>query len=104
MNSVRIHRRMTPINGIDLFYLDTMTKGDAILCLHGRWGRGETWVDLMQHYGQRYRTIAPYQGGHGLSGEPISKYTADEMASDVVALLDDLRIDSIILLGHSMGA
>ncbi len=104
MNSVRIHRRMTTLNGIDLFYLDTMTKGDTILCLHGRWGRGETWVDLMRHYGQRYRIIAPDQRGHGLSGKPVSKYTADEMASDVVALLDYLRIDSIMLLGHSMGA
>ena len=88
MSSVRIHRNIVTINGIDIFYLDTKTKGDTIICLHGRWGRGETWIDLMQHYGERYRIIAPDQRGHGLSGKPVSKYTADEMASDIIALFD----------------
>lgn len=104
MSSIRIHRNMVALNGIDIFYLETKTKGDAVICLHGRWGRGETWVDFMQQYGDRYRIIAPDQRGHGLSGKPVSKYTADEMASDVIALLDFLNIDSIILVGHSMGA
>ncbi len=104
MSGVRIHRNIVTLNGVDIFYLDTKTKGDTILCLHGRWGRGETWIDLMRHYGERYRVIAPDQRGHGLSGKPVSKYTADEMASDMIALLDHLNIDSILLVGHSMGA
>jgi 2-succinyl-6-hydroxy-2,4-cyclohexadiene-1-carboxylate synthase len=104
MSSVRIHRKIVTLNGIDLFYLDTKTEGDTILCLHGRWGRAETWVDLMQHYGEEYRIIAPDQRGHGLSGKPVSRYTADEMASDVIGLLDLLGIGSILLVGHSMGA
>ncbi len=104
MSSVQIYRNMATVNGIDLFYFDTQTQGDTIVCLHGRWGRGETWVDFMQHYGEKYRIIAPDQRGHGLSGKPVSKYTADEMASDIIALLNDLDIESIILVGHSMGA
>jgi pimeloyl-ACP methyl ester carboxylesterase len=104
MSSVKIHRNMVAVNGIDLFYLDTQTQGDTIVCLHGRWGRGETWVDLMHHYGEKYRIIAPDQRGHGLSGKPVSKYTADEMAADIIALLNYLDLESIILVGHSMGA
>ncbi|CAG0935307.1 Non-heme chloroperoxidase [Thermoflexales bacterium] len=104
MSSVKIHRNLVTVNGIDLFYLDTRTPGDTIVCLHGRWGRGETWVDLMHHYGEKYRIIAPDQRGHGLSGRPVSKYTADEMAADIIALLNHLDLESIILVGHSMGA
>jgi 2-succinyl-6-hydroxy-2,4-cyclohexadiene-1-carboxylate synthase len=104
MSNVKIHRNMVTVNGIDLFYLDTQTPGDVIVCLHGRWGRAETWVDFMHHYGEQYRVIAPDQRGHGLSGKPVSKYTADEMASDIIALLNHLDLDSIILVGHSMGA
>lgn len=103
MNRIKIHREIVNVNGIDIFYRDTQTKGMTILCLHGRWGRGETWVDFIQHYGEKYRIIAPDQRGHGLSGKPISKYTADEMASDMIALLNYLYIESIILVGHSMG-
>jgi len=36
---------------------------NVILCLHGRWGRAETWVPFMQHYGDRYRVIAPAGAG-----------------------------------------
>ncbi len=104
MGSTKIHRNMATLNGMDIFYLDTKTEGDAIICLHGRWGRGETWVDFMQTYGEKYRVIAPDQRGHGLSGKPVSKYTGDEMAADIVALMDHLGVDSIILVGHSMGA
>lgn len=103
MTNIKIYRSTVKINGIDIFYRDTKTKGSAILCLHGRWGRGETWIDFMQHYGNKYRVIAPDLRGHGLSGKPISKYTADEFAIDILELLKFLEIDSVILVGHSMG-
>lgn len=103
MGSVVIHRNIATINGVDLFYFDTKSEGETILCLHGRWGRAETWVDFIHHYGSRYRIIAPDQRGHGLSGKPVSKYTADEMSADMTSLLDFLDIDSTILVGHSMG-
>ena len=94
---------MAKLKNIDIFYRDTKIEGQAILCLHGRWGRGETWVDFIQHYGKEYRVIAPDQRGHGLSGKPISRYTAEEMAADMVELLEFLKLDSVILVGHSMG-
>jgi pimeloyl-ACP methyl ester carboxylesterase len=103
MDNIKIFRSTANVNNIDIFYRDTKTKGSTILCLHGRWGRGETWIDFIQHYGDKYRVIAPDQRGHGLSGKPISKYTAKEMAADMVELLKYLKIDSIILVGHSMG-
>jgi pimeloyl-ACP methyl ester carboxylesterase len=103
MNSVKIHRNVIKVNGVELFFMDTQTQGEAILCLHGRWGRAETWVDFIQHYGAQYRVIAPDQRGHGLSGKPVSKYTSAEMAADIIGLMDHLKIDKVILVGHSMG-
>jgi pimeloyl-ACP methyl ester carboxylesterase len=103
MNDVKIHRGMAKLGEVYIFYRDTRTQGPTILCLHGRWGRGETWVDFMKHYGDAYRVIAPDQRGHGLSGKPPSTYSAEEMASDMVGLLRFLDLDSVILVGHSMG-
>ncbi|MNB79825.1 Soluble epoxide hydrolase [compost metagenome] len=99
----RIHRNIARLPELDMFYLDTQTPGPVIVCLHGRWGRAETWIDFMEHYGNQFRIIAPDQRGHGLSGKPVSKYTAEEMAADVAALLDYLNITKVILVGHSMG-
>lgn len=103
MEKVKIHRDIARLKNVELFCLDTKTAGPVILCLHGRWGRAETWYDFIRHYGTRYRIIAPDQRGHGLSGKPVSDYTAEEMAADIIELLDYLHIDSIILVGHSMG-
>ncbi len=103
MVTVEIFRGVAQLKKVGLFYLDTKTEGPAILCLHGLWGRAETWADLIQHYGTNYRVIAPDQRGHGLSGKPFGKYTAEELAEDMVALLDFLEIESAILVGHSMG-
>lgn len=103
MDRVKIHRNIIRLKNVDIFYFDTKTEGPVILCLHGRWGRAETWYDFIQHYGKQYRIIAPDQRGHGLSSKPVSKYTAEEMAEDMIELLDYLDIDSVILVGHSMG-
>ncbi|HYE81945.1 MAG TPA: alpha/beta hydrolase [Clostridia bacterium] len=103
MEKVKIYRSIAKLKSIDMLYFDTKTAGLPILCLHGRWGRAETWYDFIQHYGKQYRIIAPDQRGHGLSSKPVSKYTAEEMAEDIKELLDFLKIDSVILVGHSMG-
>jgi pimeloyl-ACP methyl ester carboxylesterase len=97
---VKIHRSLIHLPGLDILNRDTQA---AILCLHGRWGRGETWVDFMRRYGAAHRVLAPDQRGHGLSGKPESSYTTEEMAGDMLALLDFLGIESAIVVGHSMG-
>jgi pimeloyl-ACP methyl ester carboxylesterase len=103
MVKVKIHRHLVELGSTSIFYRDTETIGQAILCLHGRWGRGETWIDFMHHYGSQYRVVAPDQRGHGLSSKPIGKYTAEEMSADMLRLLEYLRIESAIVVGHSMG-
>lgn len=103
LEAVRIHRNIAKLKDIDMFYFDTKTEGSIILCLHGRYGRAETWHDFINHYGKQYRIIAPDQRGHGLSSKPLSEYSAEEMAGDIIELLDLLSIDSVILVGHSMG-
>ena len=101
---MKISRNMIHVNDIDLFYMDTKTEGPVILCIHGLWGRAETWVDFMQHYGSKYRVIALDVRGHGLSSQPISTYSGEEMAQDMAMLLKALHIDSCVVVGHSMGA
>jgi pimeloyl-ACP methyl ester carboxylesterase len=103
MGKIKIYREIAKLNNIDIFYRDTKSNGPAILCLHGRYGRGETWTDFIHHYGEGYRVIAPDQRGHGLSGKPVAKYTAVEMAEDMVELLKYLKLEQVIVAGHSMG-
>ena len=54
--------------------------------------------------GSIYRVIAPDLRGHGDSPAPEGVYTIDEMADDVIELLDTLSLDEPVVVGGlSMG-
>jgi hypothetical protein len=54
MGDPTIRRSIARIGDIDMFCRDTNTDGPAMLCLHGRWGRGETWVDFLSNAREFY--------------------------------------------------
>lgn len=45
MEQIKIYRNIIKLKNIQMFYLDTKTEGPVIICLHGLWGRAETWVE-----------------------------------------------------------
>ncbi|TDR70639.1 alpha/beta fold hydrolase [Paludibacterium purpuratum] len=98
-----IKRKFINAGDVNLFCLDSGTEGLPIICLHGRWGRAETWVDFIRNYSVRFRVIAPDQRGHGLSDKPVSTYSIEEMSDDIEKMVAELEIDKFIIVGHSMG-
>jgi len=62
------------------------------------------WQEQLSGIGSTYRVIAPDLRGHGESPAPEGVYTMDEMADDVIELLETLHItEPIVLGGLSMG-
>src|SRR5215468_1543440 len=73
--------------------------GPAVVLLHGfPLGRG-MWIDQTHGLGSIYRVIAPDLRGHGDSPSPEGVYTMDEMADDVIELLDTLHLDGPVVVG-----
>jgi pimeloyl-ACP methyl ester carboxylesterase len=103
MDQKQLRRDMAYVNRVNIFYRDTLSGDRTVLCLHGRWGRGETWSDFISRYRDRYRIIAPDQRGHGLSDRPEGSYSAEVMAGDMHELLRKLDAAPAIVVGHSMG-
>src|SRR5512136_2443695 len=100
---MRIERYFADIGTTKLFIRDSGSRNPPILCLHGLWGRGETWIDFIRHYADRHRILAPDLRGHGLSDKPNAYYTIEEMAEDAHRLIVKLGLNDAIILGHSMG-
>ena len=103
MEKYAVRRAMIDVNGVKLFYRDTGSDHPPMLCLHGRYGRGETWTDLMFRYRDRYRIFAPDQRGHGLSDRPVARYASEDLAADAHGLMAQLGCGPAIVVGHSMG-
>lgn len=103
MNERIIRRTIKTTQGINIFYRESVSNGTPMLCLHGKYGRGETWYELMSRYGERFRVIAPDQRGHGLSDKPIARYSGEDFAADAHDLLCALKATPAIVVGHSIG-
>ena len=78
--------------------------GPAVVLLHGFPLSRAMWEPQVTGVGSIYRIIAPDLRGHGDSPAPEGVYTMDEMADDVIELLDTLHLDGPVVLGGlSMG-
>ncbi len=76
---------------------------DVVLCLHGWPQHWYEWRALMPALADRHRVIALDQRGFGWSEAPASGYEKEELASDVLALLDELGLERVKLVGHDWG-
>lgn len=103
MNSFTIHNEYAKLSQVTMHYLDTKTTGETLLCIHGLWGRADTWKSFMKAYGNRYRVIAVDLRGHGYTDKPNTPYTPEVMCNDIDQLMNHLGIESAIVLGHSQG-
>ena len=77
-------------------------SGAPVVLLHGVTDSWRSFEHVLPHLPPSIRAIAMTQRGHGNASRPAS-YHYGEMAADVVALLDALRIRSAVIVGHSMG-
>lgn len=89
--------------GLKLHY-ELVGFGTPVLMIHGFTNHGMVWAqqvaDLI-HAG--YCVLMPDLAGHGMSQVAARKTTVDELAEDMVNLLDHLGIDRTIVCGLSLG-
>jgi pimeloyl-ACP methyl ester carboxylesterase len=92
--------------GVHIHY-ETAGDGPALVLHHGTMGSGPDWVDLgyVEALKDRRRLILIDARGHGQSDKPHDPkaYDLALRAADVVAVLDDLRVQRADFLGYSMG-
>ena len=65
-------------------------EGEPLLLLHGWPQHWWCWRDLIPALAPHYRVIAPDLRGHGWTDAPPGGYEKEQLASDVLALVDAL--------------
>ena len=87
-----------------LLAFDDVGPGPVVLLVHGFPLDHTMWSHQRSSVGSIYRLILPDLRGHGASAAPDGIYAVDEMADDVLELLDGLQIDEPVVVGGlSMG-
>lgn len=90
-------------NGIDIHYLRTGGDKPPVVLLHGLMLNGSCWTPLARTLEEDYDVIMPDARGHGSSSAPDHGYRYDNLAADVMGLIDALGLAAPVLIGHSMG-
>jgi pimeloyl-ACP methyl ester carboxylesterase len=78
--------------------------GDPVLPLHGWPQHRYCWRRVIPRLAADHRLLCADLRGFGWSDAPRSSYATQELADDVIALLDALELDRVRLVGHDWGA
>jgi aminoacrylate hydrolase len=84
-------------------YYEEHGKGEPLLLVSGLGGTAAYWKANLPALSAKYRVIVHDHRGAGSSTHSKIKYTVDQMTDDVVRLMDQLKIDSAHVVGHSTG-
>jgi pimeloyl-ACP methyl ester carboxylesterase len=94
---------MAPVNGIGIWYAE-FGRGEPVILLHGGLANADYWGEQVPVLAAHYRVIVMDSRGHGRSTRNAEPFGYDLMASDVLGLMDFLKIRKAAIVGWSDGA
>jgi pimeloyl-ACP methyl ester carboxylesterase len=98
-----LHSSLAPVNGIKIWYAE-FGHGRPVIMIHGGLANANYWGKQVPALDKHYRVIVMDSRGHGRSTRNSQPYGYDLMSSDVLGLMDYLKIKKAAIVGWSDGA
>jgi non-heme chloroperoxidase len=89
-------------DGVRLFVQD-VGDGPPVVLVAGFGLDHRVWDRQVRLLGARHRVICVDQRGHGSSDKPWNGYTIDQLAEDLLTVIEHLDVWSAVLVGWSLG-
>src|SRR6516164_8059138 len=92
-----------PVNGLKMYY-EVHGNGEPVVLLHGAFMTiTNNWTGWIDELSKTRKVIAVEMQGHGRTADIDRDFSSENLADDVAALLDHLKIPRADLIGYSMG-
>ena len=91
-----------PVNGLKMYY-EIHGEGEPVVMLHGAFMTITGWADWVKELSKTRKVIAVEMQGHGRTADIKRDMSFENLADDVAALLDHLKIPSADVIGYSVG-
>lgn len=88
--------------GVNINYDDTRRGDTTLLFVHGWCINKGYWKDQLDFFESKYRVVAVDLPGFGASGKNREKWTVEAYGEDLSAVMQQLDLKNVILVGHSM--
>src|SRR5260221_7407579 len=98
-----VHRSYVSARGVR-FHVTESGTGMPVVVLHGWPEHHYCYRDLLADPPEGLRIIAPDLPGYGWSGAAPHRWGKQDVADDLLALLDALGLERVLLVGHDWGA
>ena len=95
--------RVVLSGGVELAYSDSGGSGPVLMCLPAIGHGARDFEDLSRRLAPQYRVLALDFPGQGNSGPDIEPASATRYAQLLGDFIDQLRLNSVVLLGNSIG-
>ena len=79
-------------------------SGVPLLLLHGATDSLRAYEPVLRHLPDDIHAIAVTMRGHGDAPKPESGFAIEDLAADIVPLMDQLGLGQVVLVGHSLGS
>jgi pimeloyl-ACP methyl ester carboxylesterase len=90
-------------DGIRVSYEERGAGTPALVFVHGWSCDRSYWDGQVEPFAREFRVVTIDLAGHGESGLGRRKWTIESFGQDVAAVVDKLGLQSMVLIGHSMG-
>ncbi len=78
--------------------------GRVVVLIHGWvYGSVATWHRFIDRLAEQYRVVAIDHRNHGKADRIQARYTIDEAADEVAAIMQQIGLSEVAVLGYSMG-
>jgi pimeloyl-ACP methyl ester carboxylesterase len=91
-------------DGVEIQLAQWEGEEKAILCIHGITANCRCWDVIADALSPSHRVLAMDLRGRGLSGAPSTGYSMEHHSRDILAVLDDLGLERVVVMGRSLGA
>lgn len=88
--------------GVQLEVLDFGGEGPPILLLPGLGATAHSFDDLAPQLARNHRVVAITRRGTGASSRPDFGFDTPRLAQDVLRVMDAMKVDRLLLVGHSI--
>ncbi|QIG40538.1 alpha/beta hydrolase [Microbacterium sp. 4R-513] len=97
--------RWTLVDGIDVFYRESVNPPDApvMMHVHGFGLSGRYLLPTAEKLADEFHTLVPDLPGFGRSGKAPDQLDVPDLARAAARFLDDRGIEKVTLVGNSMG-
>ena len=90
-------------DGVEIAY-DVRGAGETTLLFVHCWSCDRSyWREQLDAFSEEYQVVSLDLAGHGVSGTDRENWTVAGYAGDIKAVVDELGLEQVIIVGHSMG-